>query len=52
MGLDDSDHLCAGCGADTGKQEASEVDDDFEGDFEPLGQGNFVLTHGVRFLLV
>ena len=46
MGLDETDHLGAGCGADTSEEESSEVDDDFEGDFEPIGQGNFVLTNG------
>lgn len=52
MGLNKTDHLGGGCGSDTGKQEAGEINDDFEGDFEPIGQGNFVLTHGVVFLLV
>lgn len=42
-------HLGGGGGSDTREQEASEVDDNFEGDFEPLGQGDFILTHDADF---
>lgn len=42
-------HLGTGGGSDTSQKEASEVDYDFEGDFQPLGHGDFVLTHDVDF---
>lgn len=50
--LDEADHLGGGGSTDTCEEESSEVNNDFEGDFEPIWQGNFVLTHGVMFLLV
>lgn len=42
-------HLGGGSGADTREEEASDVDNGFEGDFQPLGQGDFILTHDTDF---
>lgn len=47
--LYEANHLGAGGCSDTRQQEASEVDDDLEGDFQPLGQGDFILTHDTDF---
>lgn len=47
--LYDTNHLGAGGRSDTCKQESSEVDDDLEGYFQPLGQGDFILTHDTVF---
>ena len=47
--LDETNHLCRGGGSYASEEEASEVDDDFEGDFQPIGQGNFILTHNSVF---
>lgn len=49
MVLYDSNHLGTSGGPDTRKEEPSEVNDDFEGDFEPFWQGDFILTHDAVF---
>ena len=42
-------HLGTGGCPDTCQQEPSEVDDNLEGDFQPLGHGDVILTHDVDF---
>lgn len=47
--LYDANHLGRCCGSDTCEEETSEVDNDFEGDFQPLRQWEFILTHDTDF---
>lgn len=47
--LYDTNYLGGGGGSDTREEESSEVDDDFEGDFQPLGQGYFFFAHDTDF---
>ena len=41
--------LGGGSCADTSEQEAADIDDNLEGQFRPVGQGNFCFAHNFLF---